>query len=100
MTILFKFLLDYIEPGLNCEFSQQQFTLAIERPLSKIRVLIDEVVNQTQCRPDFVYLTGGSAKPPVIRAAVNKKRGIELVDGDHFGSVAAGLTVWANRLFA
>jgi hypothetical chaperone protein len=48
-----------------------------------------------------VYITGGAAKSHAIRNAVEKKlEGIKIIDGDHFGSVAKGLTVWAQRLFA
>jgi hypothetical chaperone protein len=63
--------------------------------------LVDEVMSQSACLPDLVYITGGAAKSQVIRDAVAQKlKGIEIIDGDHFGSVAKGLTVWAQRLFA
>jgi hypothetical chaperone protein len=63
--------------------------------------LIDEVINQAGCQPDLVYITGGTAKAQVIREAIEQKlEGINIVDGDHFGSVAKGLTVWAQRLFS
>jgi len=45
-------------------------------------------------------VTGGSGQSPVIRQAIKEKIGtVEVVDGDHFGSVASGLTVWAERLY-
>ena len=95
-----KLLLDFIEPGLSCEILQHQFSQAIERPLAKVMSLIDTALQQAECSPDVIYLTGGSAKSPVIRAAIENKLGtIKVVDGDHFGSVAAGLTVWAQHLF-
>jgi len=48
----------------------------------------------------LVYVTGGSGQSPAIRQAIKEKIGaIEVVDGDHFGSVASGLTVWAERLY-
>ncbi|MFA7555459.1 MAG: molecular chaperone [Spongiibacteraceae bacterium] len=92
--------LDYIEDGLECHVDQQQFARAIERPLLRIVALMEEAINQAGCQPDLIYVTGGSAKSPVIRQAIKQHLGaIEVVDGDHFGSVAAGLTVWAEKLF-
>lgn len=50
--------------------------------------------------PDVVYLTGGSARSPLLRALLQQQLpGIPLVSGDDFGSVTAGLTRWANILF-
>ena len=93
--------LDTIETGLNCEVSRTEFAEAIERPLSRIVALMTEAITQAGCQPDLIYVTGGSAKSPIIRQAIEQKLGtIPVVDGDHFGSVAAGLTVWAQRLFS
>ncbi len=93
--------LDFIEPGLSCDIRLREFEESIESPLNKVMNLIDDAITQAACQPDLIYLTGGSAKSPVIRAAIEKKLGaIKVVDGDHFGSVAAGLTVWAKRLFS
>jgi len=92
--------LDYIEQELSCDIDRGQLAHAITRPLSKIMSLIDEVIKQAGRAPELVYLTGGSAKSPVIQTAIEEKLGaIDVVDGDHFGSVTAGLTVWAERLF-
>lgn len=93
--------LSYIESGLGCDISRPQFSKVIERPISKMASLMDEAILQAGCQPDLVYLTGGSGKSLDIRAAVANKLGsVETVDGNHFGSVAAGLTVWAEKLFA
>ena len=95
-----KLPLDYVEQGLSCDIDRAQLSEAIARPLTKIMGLIDEVIKQAGRAPELVYLTGGSAKSPVIQAAIEEKLGaIEVVDGDHFGSVAAGLTVWAERIY-
>ena len=62
---------------------------------------MDEAIQQAGCKPDLVYVTGGSGQSPTIRQAIKEKIGeVEVVDGDHFGSVASGLTVWAERLFS
>jgi hypothetical chaperone protein len=93
--------LSYIEDLLTQKVSRDQFALAITRPLSKITHLMEEVINQAGCQPDLIYVTGGSAQSPIIRQAIEAKLGkIKVLDGDHFGSVASGLTVWANRIFA
>ncbi|ROS05045.1 putative chaperone protein [Sinobacterium caligoides] len=92
--------LSYIEEQLRCDVSREQFASAIERPLAKMTELMDEAILQAGQQPDLIYITGGSAKSPVIRQAIQQQLGdIEVVDGDHFGSVAAGLTVWANKVF-
>jgi hypothetical chaperone protein len=93
--------LSYVEPLLNCNITRDQFAQAIERPLEKMTKLMSEAVKQAGCKPDLIYMTGGSAKSLAIQHAVKDKFGdIEVVDGDHFGSVAAGLTLWAKKLFS
>lgn len=93
--------LTYVADGAVCEINRQQFSEAIERPLEKITSLMREAINQAGCKPDVIYVTGGSAQSPVIRQAIESELGnIQVLDGDHFGSVAVGLTVWANRIFA
>jgi len=92
--------LSYADQGLSCSVSREQFASAIERPVDKVMALMSEAINQAGCKPDLIYVTGGTAKSPVIRAAIEQRLGdIAVVDGDHFGSVAAGLTVWAEKLF-
>lgn len=98
----YRFPLDFIEPGLAPETSAQLYTQIVASLLQKIANLINEVTHQAGSKPDIVYITGGSARSPLIRQLVRELLGeqIEIVDGDHFGSVAAGLGVWAGRLFA
>jgi hypothetical chaperone protein len=92
--------LDYIEAGLSGEVSQQQLATAIDGPVNKIISLMQDAIKQAGCQPQLIYVTGGSAKSPLIHAAIERQLGtIKVVDGDHFGSVAAGLTVWAEKLF-
>lgn len=92
--------LDYVEAGLSHGVSRATFASAIERPVAKVVELMSEAISQAGCQPDLIYVTGGTAKSPVIRSAIEQRLGnIDVVDGDHFGSVAAGLTVWAEKLF-
>ncbi|EAW31168.1 Molecular chaperone [marine gamma proteobacterium HTCC2143] len=93
--------LNSIVTGLSCTISRNQFAHAIERPLASITDLMTEAIRQAAVQPDLIYITGGSAKSPIIRQAIEQKLGtIPVVDGDHFGSVATGLTAWAQRLFS
>lgn len=92
--------LNYIEDSLSCPLTRQQFSHTVKDHVAAITKLIDEVIAQAECQPDLIYITGGAAKSQIIRQAIeNKLEGIEVVDGDHFGSVTKGLTVWAERLF-
>ena len=59
-----------------------------------------EAVAQAGSQPDIIFVTGGSARSPVVRAAVENTFGnIPMLDGDHFGSVVSGLTEWAKRIY-
>ena len=92
--------LDYIEAGLATDITREQLTKSIASPLEKMLNLMKTAIEQAGEKPDLIYMTGGSAKSPVIRAAIQASIGdIPVLDGDHFGSVAAGLTVWSDRIF-
>ncbi|WP_417553200.1 molecular chaperone [Marinomonas fungiae] len=92
--------LSYIEADLQLDLEREQLAQAIIHPVEKMVALMQDAIDQAGERPDLIYMTGGSAKSPVIQAAVREQIGdIPLLDGDHFGSVASGLTVWADRIF-
>ena len=94
--------LDFIHQGMEVSVSQSELEEAIRQPLNRIQQQVDEVLAQSGApRPDVVYLTGGSARSPLLRAAVKQSLpGIPLTGGDDFGSVTAGLARWAQRQFA
>lgn len=92
--------LDFIAPALACELQVSDLEEAISQPLQKISELVHEALTYGGGMPDVVYLTGGSARSPLLRALLQQQLpGIPLVSGDDFGSVTAGLTRWANILF-
>ena len=92
--------LGYIEELLCLDINREQFAQSIIHPVEKMVTLMLDAIGQAGEKPDVIYMTGGSAKSPVIQAAVREHIGdIPLLDGDHFGSVASGLTVWADRIF-
>jgi len=97
----YTFPLDFVARGLAPECSAQDYADVSEQLLQKIAALISEATQQASVQPDVVYITGGSAKSPLIRKVIRELFGAEIaiVDGDHFGSVAAGLGVWAERVF-
>ena len=62
--------------------------------------LMKEVESQAGEKPDLIYVTGGTAKSPVIEDWIRSSYGdIDIVVGDAFGSVVSGLTTWANRIY-
>ncbi|MBJ7539160.1 molecular chaperone [Marinomonas transparens] len=95
-----RVLMDYIEAGLETSITREALAKSIEPPLERMLQLMTSVIEQAGEQPDLIYMTGGSAKSPVIRDAIQQCIGnIPVLDGDHFGSVAAGLTVWSQRVF-
>lgn len=96
-----SFPLDFIESSLAPECSAADYADVSAQLLQKIAALISEATQQAGTQPHIVYITGGSAKSPLIRNVIRTLFGneIAIVDGDHFGSVAAGLGVWAGRVF-
>ena len=69
--------------------------------LERIGALADEAVQQAGCTPDAIFVTGGTARSPVIHAWLQQRfAGSKIVVGDHFGSVISGLARWADRCFA
>ena len=92
--------LKFIEPGLTIQVSREQLGRAIERENTKIVALIKGTMSGAR-RPDKVFLTGGSAISPVVRKAIYLALGqdTEIITGDMFGSVTAGLAVHAQRVF-
>lgn len=96
-----RFPLDFIAKNLAPECSADNYAEVSAQLLQKIAALIKEATLQAGVKPHIVYITGGSAKSPLIRKVIHELFGddIAIVDGDHFGSVAAGLGVWAERVF-
>lgn len=92
--------LDYICPELHAEVSRQLFSDAIQLPSAKIEALMEQALDTAGVSPDVIYVTGGTARSPAI---YDKIAGLHpelpIVVGDHFGSVTAGLTRWAQKVF-
>ncbi|MGO2243368.1 MAG: molecular chaperone [Halomonas sp.] len=92
--------LSYVEPDFNIAVSRADYEAAIEKPLHKFMGLAQEAVKQAGRLPDLVYVTGGTAQAPIIRAALQEALGdVEIVSGNLFQGVVSGLSVWANQLY-
>lgn len=93
--------LDYIEPQLARLIDTGGFEAAVIKPLNAIKQLIAEAIKQAETVPEIIYITGGSAKSPVFRTLVKEViPSAKILDGDYYGSVAAGLTKWAGKLWS
>ncbi len=92
--------LQYIEPDLAIEITRQDLKEAIEGELATLVGLMKEVATQAHQAPDIIYVTGGTAKSPLVQESIRSHfDGADIVVGDLFGSVTSGLTTWAHRIF-
>ena len=92
--------LDYLDDELLVDISRQEFSTAIERDIESFLQLVTEVERQAGTKPDLVYVTGGTAKSPIVQEFLNSNLvGYRVEYGNLFGSVGAGLTTWAGQLF-
>lgn len=95
-----KLALDYIEQDFVIPVSRNDLRESIKRELNVFVSLMKEVEVQAGKKPDLIYVTGGTAKSPVIEDWIRSHYGdIDIVIGDAFGSVVSGLTTWAHRIY-
>ncbi len=87
-------------PELATAIAQQGLEAALDQPLTRIMEQVQLALDSSQTTPDVIYLTGGSARSPLIKKALTAQLpGIPLAGGDDFGSVTAGLARWAQVVF-
>ncbi|QLE85362.1 molecular chaperone [Shewanella sp. Scap07] len=92
--------LDYLHRGLHANVTEAMFIEAIQAPSSKITHLMQRAVEQAGQSPEVIYVTGGTARSPAIYSVIaSLYPQVPIVVGDHFGSVTAGLTRWAQKVF-
>ncbi|WP_213193852.1 molecular chaperone [Klebsiella aerogenes] len=93
--------LPFISDELATAISQQGLEEALNQPLARIMEQVKLALESSQETPDVIYLTGGSARSPLIKKALAAQLpGIPIAGGDDFGSVTAGLARWAQVAFA
>ena len=89
-----------LDDSLQTTVTKNTLLTGISRELKGIAHLMHEAVAQSGHEPDVVFVTGGTAKSPVLNEFFKQQfPNTPIVLGDHFGSVTAGLTRWANRIF-
>lgn len=89
-----------ISEQLYAEVNRDTLRSANKRTLASIAELMQSAVQQAQCQPEVIFVTGGTAKSPVLSGFLQQQMpDIPIVVGDHFGSVTSGLARWANKIY-
>ncbi|MFT7144078.1 MAG: putative chaperone protein [bacterium] len=96
-------LLDYVDNDLALNIAQVDLYKAIEKDVVRISDHLKRTVANAGIELSGItkiFMTGGSTAIPLVRETVmNLFPGVEMVDGDRFGSVGVGLAVDAKRRF-
>lgn len=99
-----RLMLSALTTGPNPMIRRDAFDAALATPLTRLRALIDATLADAALPPDriaTVFLTGGSAQLPLLRAMVAQALPqARLATGDMLGSVGTGLALDARRRFA
>jgi len=96
-----KINLEDLADNLTVDISRQLMLEANTSQLKQIAQMMDEAVLQAGCQPDVIFVTGGTAKSPVLNQFLKTQMpNIPLIVGDHFGSVTVGLARWAKRIYS
>lgn len=89
-----------IDSGLSATVNRAILQSANKRTLESIGELMQSAVELAQCQPEVIFVTGGTAKSPVIHDFIQQQMpNTPVVIGDHFGSVTAGLARWAEKIY-
>lgn len=93
-------LLPFIADEVGCDISQEALETAISQPLHRIMEQVTLAMENSNARPEVIYLTGGSARSPLLRHALAQQLpNIPIAGGDDFGSVTQGLARWSDVVF-
>jgi hypothetical chaperone protein len=99
-----RLALDDIEAGLSVTLTQREAVAAIDGDLQRVVAAAHDTLRQAGLAGDAVdvlYLTGGSTGlTPLVQRLAAVCPGARIVRGDRFASVAQGLGLHAQRLFA
>lgn len=65
--------LPFISDELAVAISQQGLEAALDQPLARILEQVQLALDSAQEKPDVIYLTGGSARSPLIKKALSEQ---------------------------
>ncbi|WP_232771260.1 molecular chaperone [Colwellia sp. 75C3] len=89
-----------ISDDLYADVTKETLRTANKRTLESIADIMKSAVEQAQCQPEVIFVTGGTAKSPVLSEFLQQQMpNIPIVVGDHFGSVTSGLARWAEKIY-
>ena len=92
--------LNLLDESLAVTLTREEFARINLPLLERIGELADEAILQAGTQPEAIFVTGGTARSPVIHHWLQTRfADSRIVVGDHFGSVIAGLARWAERYF-
>lgn len=92
--------LKYLEDDLVIQLDRNDLIDAISNKTKHIRDLINDVISSSGTKPDYIYITGGSSKSPILMNLLfDKEEKIKIISGDDFGSVTKGLILSAKNRF-
>jgi hypothetical chaperone protein len=90
--------LGFLEDGLGVHIARSDMDEAVEPFLERMQRLLAEVREEWPSVPASVFLTGGTSRSPVVKAAVRDCfPGIPMVEGDPSLGVVSGLAVAATE---
>lgn len=89
-----------LDDSLASTVTKDTLLAGITRELKGIAHLMHEAVAQSGHQPDVIFVTGGTAQSPVLNEFFKQQfKDTPIILGDNFGSVTAGLTRWANKIY-
>lgn len=92
--------INLLSETVDIHLLSEQMEKSIAEPMRQIKGLIEEILLQGEVTPDVVYITGGSARSPIVRKTVESVLpNTPIASGNFLGSVTEGLARWANLCF-
>ncbi|PMH43208.1 molecular chaperone [Vibrio sp. 10N.286.49.B3] len=96
----YRVAMNLLSDVIEVDIDMQQMVEAIATPKNKMVNLVQEAILQSDKKADAIFMTGGSARSPILRQAVQSQLpNTPIVSGNYFGSVTAGLARWADICF-
>lgn len=93
--------LGFLETGLGVQIDREHMHEAVQPFVERMQRLLAEVRETWPSVPASVFLTGGTSRSPVVKAAVRESfPGIPMVEGDPSLGVVSGLAVAATEFTA